>query len=305
MIDDIYLLELNQKGIIPGPQESETAFLERAKYCLSLQTSLRDELSKEVPFALELPASHEMLRSALAKTSDSFDMEPSWIPLFFSNYRLAPWHGGCAWIFQITDNAPLGALLQLQKTFRHNSSYLGIYHRDELIAHELAHVGRMAFNEPRFEEFLAYSTADSKFRRRFGPIVQSAKESMFFILVLLGTLAVDLSFLLTDYYNFFFTSLWIKIIPLSLILFAILRLWKRQIQYNKCILNLTPLLKNEFKPNVPPMHRSAQAVIYRLTDHEIVEFSNMTANEILNYVEEHRNSSLRWRLLVKGYFLPF
>jgi hypothetical protein len=296
MIIDSKLLELNRKGIIPGPHESEAAFFKRAEYCLSLFSLLRNQHANTFPFALELSHSPELLHSALAKTRDYFDIEPDWIPVFFSNYRLAPWHGGCAWIFQISQNTPIGALLQLQKTFLHKSSYLGIYHRDELIAHELAHVGRMAFNEPKFEELFAYSTASSNFRSMFGPIIQSAKESLLFVLVLIGTLAADLSTLLTPYYDYFPLVAWFKVIPISLILFALLRLRGRHIQYTKCARNLTPLLKTDFK---------VQATLYRLNDKEIIEFSQMSTNEISKYIAKHRHDSLRWKIITQIYFKPF
>ena len=92
-----------------------------------------------------------ILDEASFKTKELYGIQPTWTPLFFNNYQLAPWHGGCAWIFQLTENAPTAALLQLRAPFRHQPTYLNLYRRDELIAHELSHVGRMMYQEPQFE----------------------------------------------------------------------------------------------------------------------------------------------------------
>ena len=94
--------------------------------------------------------------------------------MIFSNERLAPWHGGCAWIFQFAEGLPTAALIQLRQVFSRQPTFLGIYHRDELLTHELVHVGRMKFEEPRFEELFAYETSTSAFRRWFGPLIQAS-----------------------------------------------------------------------------------------------------------------------------------
>src|SRR5262245_52150906 len=101
-----------------------------------------------------------------------FDCAPDWIPLFFSNYRLPFWQGGCTWILQRTECDPPFALLQLNKAYKDHDVYLKFYRRDELVTHECAHVGRMAFDEPAFEEIIAYRTSPSPFRRWLGPIIQ-------------------------------------------------------------------------------------------------------------------------------------
>ena len=113
-----------------------------------------------------------------------YGFAPHWVPLFFSNYQLAPWHGGCAWIFQLNDNTPYAAFLQLRSAFRTQKRYLGMYERTELIAHEMAHIGRMMFEEPEFEEIIAFQSSTNRFRRFFGPLFRSSKESMLFVIVL-------------------------------------------------------------------------------------------------------------------------
>lgn len=260
----------NQLGLIPGPNEEESAYVERVHYCLEL----KNKLIEEIPFNVEDQGSEEILEEPFKQTRKLFDIAPDWIPVYFSNYKLSLWHGGCAWIFQVNEDSPTAALFQLRQTFRNKKKFLGIYDRDELVAHELAHVGRMMFKEPKFEEFHAYRTATTGFRRFFGPIIQSAKESLFFVLLLLLVLIVDLS-----------THLfWVKLIPLAVIGLALIRLCWRHRQYSKCLTNL-----NKIYDNPDP-------IIYRLTDNEIIHFSK-TPN-IRPYIE--KQTSLRWNI-IKNY----
>src|ERR1700722_15718294 len=156
MISDAHLLELNSQGLIPGPDETEETFLSRAEYCLNLREKMSEKLQESPLSVFDKPSSvEEYLAPALQLTERLYQFAPAWIPLFFSNYKLAPWHGGCAWIFQTEEGTETAAFLQLRKAFAQKKSYLKIYARDELIAHELCHVGRMCFEEPRFEEILA------------------------------------------------------------------------------------------------------------------------------------------------------
>lgn len=288
-LTDNEIFEFNKRGLVPGPEESDAEFLERARYCLSLKAELQENLSKTVPFAMEhLASSKEILVPPLTRAQEWFDISPDWIPVYFSDYKLSPWHGGCAWIFQQTETSPLGALLQLRQAFRDRTSYLKIYHRDELIEHEMAHVGRMAFNEPQFEEFFSYSTSKSKFRRWFGPIIQSSKESLFFVMTLLLAFIADISLVSTGRYEFYSAVLWIKMIPVVLVLFALGRLWRRHYQFTKCYEKFVTVLGNP---------HDARAVLYRLTDKEIKAFSRLPGDAIKEYATKQKAASLRWKVI--------
>ena len=144
--------EWNAQGFIPGPDESEKAFLERVAFCLSLEDHLVEIVGAQFPFEVNDLKSKEILENVLTMTQELYGIQPRWVPLFFSNYKLSLWHGGCAWIFQLNEETPTAAFLQLRACFRNSLNFLGIYQRKELIAHELAHVGRMLYQEPQFEE---------------------------------------------------------------------------------------------------------------------------------------------------------
>lgn len=291
MLKDSQLIEWNSKGLIPGPMESEEDFTKRAVYCLELKERISKELQTDL--GEEASGNSSLLLSGIKKAKSIYGIEPLWIPIFFSNYRLSCWHGGCAWIFQMTENEPLGALLQLRQKFKASDTYLSLYHRDELIAHEMAHVGRMAFEEPRFEEFLAYKTSSSRFRRWFGPIIQSSVESMLLFILLGLIFFVDISLIAFGELDAYTTAMWLKLLPLCILSVGLFRLWTRHRILNLCLNNLTLCLCDKQK---------ALEVAYRLCDAEIKAFSKMTCEAICKYAEENRKASLRWRMINKVYF---
>lgn len=293
-ISDEELLRYNQLGLIPGPLENEKELLNRAKYCLSLRDTFETKLTENAPFSPENRASAKILEESFQITQRLYDIEPDWIPVFFSNYKLAFWHGGCAWIFQENEKTPTGAFFQLRQAFRDSTTYLGLYRRDELIAHELSHVGRMMFEEQRFEEVLAYRSDHSRFRRYFGPIMQSSWESALFVLTLFLIMAIDFSlseFLSRQAYQHI---MWLKLVPFGMILYALGRLWKRQRQFSRCLSRLQDIVSEK-----------ADAVIYRLTDEEIGKFADMASDDILKYAEEQRGKSLRWKVIYLAYFMKY
>lgn len=288
---DEELLKLNHQGLIPGPSESSEAFAARANYCLSLNEHLSEEL--KTCLSGEVVNSSAFLKVGSDTVSLFYDFSPLWIPAFFSNYQLAPWHGGCAWIFQVTEDSPTGALLQLRKAFYRSPKYLGIYQRDELIAHELSHVGRMAYQEPKFEEILAYYTSSSTFRRWLGPLIQSSYESMIFVIILALIFFIDALLISFGHGEGYLMAMWMKLIPLGLVIFALIRLWRRQRTFKMCLELLKACLHEEKK---------ATAVIYRLKDDEIETLAKMSVEQIKAFVLSQKNSSLRWKLIAKAYF---
>lgn len=271
------LNRLNKLGLIPGPDESEEEFVKRVEYC---QKYLKGDVAKLVPFSIEVSENEDIMHNALHKTAELFDIYPSWVPLFFSNYQLSPWHGGCAWITDASDDTPPYAFLQLRSVFKKSAKFLGIYSRDELIAHELVHVGRMRFFEPKFEEIFAFLTSSASFRRIFGPVIESARESY----ILMGTLFLVLVLQL------FFASILMLLIPLALAAFGLGRLMFRHSQFLKCHRQLTDIYDSS---------QIALAVMYRLTDTEICDFGSLSEEEIRAYAKQQ--NSLRWRMIKAAY----
>ena len=66
-----------------------------------------------------------------------YGVDPSWVDVVFSNEDLFPWEAGCTWYSctwysEIIDEAPL---IQLRSAFCNKKTYLGLYDRDEILAH--------------------------------------------------------------------------------------------------------------------------------------------------------------------------
>ncbi len=293
-ISDTDLLRYNSQGLIPSPKETEEAYLSRVYTCLGLKELLKVEGDQSLPFKAEIQPTNELLEEAFVITQGLYDIHPSWLPVFFSNYQLTPWHGGCAWIFQLQEESPRTAFLQLRKAFAYRKKYLKFYSRTELVAHECAHVGRMAFDQERFEELLAYRSSDSWLTRWLGPIVQSAGESLLFMGSLLALFAVDLYLILSESFEIYLWAMRLKIIPLLLLIFGLSRLWQRHRVFNRCHKNLESAVGSS---------KTADHIIYRLTDDEIANFSKLSFNEIISFANTMKySSSLRWRLITLAYF---
>jgi len=296
MIDDKTLKFYSRQGLIPGPGESEEEFLQRARYCLDIKALAPEGQPLPKQSAAEEELAQEVLREAHALTAPLFGTAPEWVPLYFSNHKLAPWHGGCAWIYQLNKETPATALFQLRKAFRRKKKSFG-YRRDEIVAHELGHVGRMRFQEPKFEEMLCYRTARSRFRRWFGPIVQSAGESALFAFILILIIVGDLFVILFGNETLFAAMSWLKLVPLAMIVYGLVRLKGRHRLLDSCLSTLEQALENP---------EEAGAVAYRLTDREIPLFAKSPPEKLLRYVEEKSKKSLRWKqiTLVYNFSLP-
>lgn len=287
-VDFNQILKWNREGIVPGPNETEEKFVERALYLQSFKEKIQDELGLS---DAEEEETERILKEALPKAHLLFGIEPLFTPLFFSNEKLAPWHGGTSWIVQMEKDSPTAAFIQLKKCFFNNKRAF-FYDREEIIAHELSHIGRMAFDCPLYEEIIAWSASKNWFRKFMGPLFISIKETSIFVFLLITLLMLDLMGLFLGSNTLFKQLLLLKAIPLSYLLYAGFRLWKRQKTYSKCLKNLYQLTQEE---------AVARAITYRLTDEEIVLFSKITAPEIGAYAEKSAARSLRWKTICLAY----
>ena len=280
-------ITLNALGFIPGPSETKECFLERVEYCKTLSSTLFSTL--EFPSSFVVETAKEPMEEAFEIAQPLFGIAPLWIPLVFSNAKLPLWQGGALWIFQQTENAPLGALLQLRSLFRKKSCYLNLYQRKEILAHELSHVGRMAFEEPKFEELFAYQTSSSWFQRTFGPLFQSSMESLIFVILLLAIFCLNVMTLISLESMLLLAG---TLAAIALFLGGLIfRLMARQRQLYRAKRALTEVFHGDEK--------KARFLLYRLTDREIVEFSKWKKEAIVHYMTG--DLSYRWEFLRSVY----
>lgn len=247
------LTEKNSRGLIRAPDEDDAAFTLR---CLQAKKNS------------DTPHSH------LAKKL--FDIDPDWVEVRYSDENLRLWEGACTWI------EPHKVTVQLRKAFETKSRFLG-YAKEEIIAHELVHVVRSQFEEPIFEEMLAYQSSRRFFRRFFGPLFRNSKESLVFI----GALSI--ACLATLFGSFQ------KLVYLGTVGFVAggtLRLLRAQVRFTKARLRLAKVVGKE----------RALAVMIRLTDREIIRFSHMEKEQIISYAIKMSRAHQRWKQIRAAYF---
>jgi hypothetical protein len=238
------LINWNRRGLIPGPKESESSFLARCSHSKSITSQTL------------------------------FDISPDWVHIQYSKQGLRFWEGGCTWIEENQTK------IQLHPSLLKNKMHFG-YTGQEMLTHELVHAVRSAFDEPIFEEMLAYQTSSSPLRRFWGPLVRTPKES------LIGVLAI-LSFTLLSFFEpFYFLALTSL---LTLCGFAILRLFHAQRQFKRALNNISKLVSKE----------RLLSFLLHLSDQEIRRFSH-TATDIVSYAHEMAKTSLRWQQIIASY----
>lgn len=246
---DLQLLELNQHGFIPGPLETESQFLTRVK-----------QTQKAMEETGQLPRAH--WDWAKSRLNQLFAFEPESLPVFYSNKKLACWHGAACWISD--HNIPV---LQLRTGFK-KGHYLKIYSREEILAHEAVHAARVAFEEPENEEFFAYASTSVKWRAVLGPLIRNSWEPW----ILLSLFAIGL---------LFWWSLFVAILLLGFGFFRLARQHWRLARASSFVLK-------KFKDA-----KKVRAFLFRLTDAEIQELSEQ--------IWPQDDGTLRWRLIQLAY----
>jgi hypothetical protein len=244
------LLALDKIGFIPGPQENELDFLARVE-----KTKEKFNQGSWIP-----DAHWDWTREYLHQL---FHVKPLYICAFYSNNRLPVWQGAAAWI----DGSALDSI-QLRVGLR-KGSYLKIYKREEILAHEAVHAARCAFQESQFEEFFAYMTSENKFRRVLGPILRHPWEAWPFMICALGGV------------------IWSGLYLGASVLIGVgfFRLIKRH-------LILKRASQHVFK--VTGDAALTRAILFRLTDEEIKRFAR--GESIDQYAEKQQ--CLRWRVIL-------
>ncbi len=141
------LKEWNLEGLFPAPGESEERFERRVSFCLSLRewwgTSEEGRL-----LGTDWRYSAQFLDLFAPTTEKLYGIRPSWVPVLFTHRHLLPWHPASTWIFSLErrPSSGMGACIVIRSRFL-RSNFLR-----ELLAHEMAHVARMGYEEPQFEE---------------------------------------------------------------------------------------------------------------------------------------------------------
>ena len=293
---DAQLLTYYASGWIPGPKETEGSFLARIEAFQLLEQALEEGPLEFLPFSPQELAPSSLQHEAEQQAAAYYGTVLHNVPLFCSAKQMAPWQAAMTWIceLQLENKAKNNiqgtvTLIQLHPRFAKESILWGLYHREELLVHELAHAGRAAFHEPKFEEILAYLSAGSPFRRWLGPLFATTTEALIMILLISALLCAE-SFMLffgTVFDEKILLSLWM--LPILGLMFLLLRLWWRKAQFERAFMHL----KRAFAHNEP----QARAVLYCLSDKEITRLSQ-SAYAVLKMAQpKGKECSLHDRLI--------
>lgn len=264
---------LGEAGFIPGPDESKSDFVKRLDTLksLNMNTCLLPKKEEYEPLTCDF---------------HGLGAEPKWIPLVYSNRRLLPWQGAVSWIITTPEGIPF-PLVQLRKGFK--KGHFLFNDRDEVLRHEAVHAMRLVFNEPRFEEILAYFHSKKKWRRLLGPLFRKPSQAFFFISLIFISLAMQataLFFYNSPYLPFIKSATFLPFIDLFFrftLLIKDRRILRKALQ---TLQNLFPKQKDPF------------AVALRLKDAEIQLFATKPFKELLLYIKEKSFSSLRWQQIL-------
>lgn len=198
-----------------------------------------------------------------------FNADPVWVEVTYSNKDLYPWEIACTWY----DTVPS---IQLHTRFKRKKTVFWIYSEDDVLVHEYVHAIRAPLGDSIFEEFFSYHISNA-FRRYVGPIFETPAESLLFVSLFSATICAAF---VTDIF-------WIPFG--ALFLYFALRLIKRLYQFRRCLRHLSSITT------------SPLALMIRLTDEEIIQYSKESPAEILRGIQEKKAGDFRWHMLYDSY----
>lgn len=188
-------LPLFQLGFIPGKDESREDFHRRVHSCLAWSQSLdqQDLILPEYKVTLQQASRipRDQLYADAAIIRNLYGACPSWVPAFLDDRQLPLLTAGMAVQYLEPQSQQVMTWFQLKPVFRQRSKWL-IYSRQEIISHEMCHVGRFPLQSHRYEESLAYKTSTSPFRRKIGGALLSSLDSKILLFSLFSWVMVDL-----------------------------------------------------------------------------------------------------------------
>ncbi|MCH2176781.1 MAG: hypothetical protein MK193_13750 [Lentisphaeria bacterium] len=284
------LAQLDQRGLLLGPGENSTKYFGRLK---ALQKNLKeffDELhaKKEMDFyGIKLSVTESMdithFDEAGEVTEDKFAFRLNWAPGFCNNETMGLLFAGCA----LMDNEKPFVLFLIRKAFAKQPKWF-VYSRKELLAHESTHIAHMAYKTPDYEEFFAYQTSSSLFRRAIGGLFRSPRDtySLLFCMLSMPIFQI-LNLLEVTSFNLAYVAIILYIWPTIFLLQYIMRM--------KMLAGAIRKMES-----VVTESKYAGAVLFRMTSCEIETFAHVeNPVEWINEQKELRWDLIRYRFIKK------
>jgi hypothetical protein len=294
-IDD--LIVLDSQGFFPAPNEEREAFLTRVSALQKFKQDVQKEITDTGKFQLEGLVYHKEevvsekdLYACQNQSKDKYQFQLNYVPAFFSSKGLNFLFGGMAMTFEDTENkykkGEMFSIFQLRKCFRDKEKFL-IYTRNEIISHECCHVARAPFKALEYEEFFAYQTSDSAFRRIVSPMLWRGSDMVVLMLLLMVVFIaqVYVTFFSHDY--LFYIYGWAPFF--AFLSFLSLRSFSSRKAFSRLKSKMTLLCK---EPSL------VDAILFRMTDQEIREA--IQSKSLADYLSTKKD--LRWQIIRKRFF---
>jgi hypothetical protein len=280
------LAELDAKGIFCADNENAASFAARVRLLNQKNQELDEALATDGSAAIEDVTIHQQDRipenlflEPLELTEKLYRFQADWVAGFFVDPAYGLLFGGCAYYFY----PDFFALFIIRRSFRDKARWL-FYQRKELLAHELCHVARVSFRAHVYEEIFAYKTATTAFRRFFGGIFRSPKDSFLFIgascLLLVNQLCR--AFLFPQLPSW---PMWCLLV--GILCWLVLRLLRDMKILRKARKHLAFIFPEQ---NVIP-------VLFRCNDAEIQQLAILdNPQDAQTWLENRKSTSLRWKI---------
>ncbi len=289
-IDD--LIDLDSMGFFPAPNEEREAFLTRVSALKKFKDDVQKEINETGKFKLEglvyqkeEVVSEKDLYACQNQSKGKYQFQLNYVPAFFSSLGLNFLFGGMAMTFEDTENkykkGEMFSIFQLRKCFRDKEKFL-IYTRNEIISHECCHVARAPFKALEYEEYFAYQTSDSAFRRIVSPMLWRGSDMVILMLFLMIVFFAQLYVTFVSQNYLFYVYGWAPFF--GYLSFLALRSYNSRMALSKLKTKITPLCKEP---------AFVDAVLFRMTDLEIREA--IQATSFVDYLSTKKD--LRWQII--------
>ena len=288
-------VELDEHGLIIGPGESTTEFIERA---IKLRDNV-DEFTKRIKTNEEIEfygftlryedaIPKDVFKEANNVTKSLFGFAIDWVPGYFCDNKMGILFAGCA----LYSQKDAFAVFVIRKAFQKSFKWL-IYSRKELLAHELTHIARLAFKTPAYEEVMAFKSGGSRFRRVIGGMFRKASD----VYCTLGTIV-----LLTIYQigNIFMRppeKIWAMPTPIAFMAAlapAAYLLTRLALTHSK-LRRANTTLKYAY-PNA-----NATSILFRCSENEIKTMATIKQDDLIAWIDAKRIESIRWQVIHKRF----
>jgi hypothetical protein len=177
------LAELDARGFLCGEDEDCTAYAQRLRCLQKNIAAMNEALAKDGFYDIEGMRLHreeriaeQFFQEVKSSCERLYAFSIDWVPGFFIDPSFSFLFGGCAFYFY----PDFFAVFIIRRSFKQRARWL-IYQRQELLAHELCHVARLALASTVYEENFAYQGSHSALRRLLGGIFHRQQDSFLFL----------------------------------------------------------------------------------------------------------------------------